>query len=48
MLALGAGIDKPQIIERPVRHVDVCPTLANLLECVPMESQGTSLNEIRG
>jgi len=48
MLALGAGIDKPQIIERPVRHVDVCPTLANLLECVPMESQGTRLNEIRG
>jgi len=48
MLALGAAIEKPQIIERPIRHVDVCPTLANLLECVPMESQGTRLNEIRG
>jgi len=48
MLALGAAIDKPQIIERPIRHVDVCPTLANLLECAPMESQGTRLNEIRG
>jgi len=48
MLALGAGIDKPQIIERPIRHVDVCPTLASLLECTQMESQGTRLHEIRG
>src|ERR1019366_4773110 len=28
MMALGAAIDKPQIIERPIRHVDLCPTLA--------------------
>jgi hypothetical protein len=48
MLALGAAIDRPQIIERPIRHVDVCPTLASLLGCKPMESQGAKLNEIRG
>jgi hypothetical protein len=48
MMALGAAIDRPQIVERPIRHVDVCPTLANLLGCRPMESQGERLNEIRG
>ena len=48
MMALGAAIDKPQIIERPIHHVDVCPTLANLLGCKPMGSQGERLNEIRG
>jgi hypothetical protein len=48
MMALGAAIDKPQIVERPIRHVDVCPTLANLLGCRPMDSQGERLNEIRG
>ncbi len=47
MLALGAAIDAPQVIERPIRHVDVCPTLAGLLGCRPMSSQGVKLNEIR-
>jgi hypothetical protein len=47
MMTLGAAIDKPQIIERPVRHVDLCPTLAGLLGCPPMESQGTCLTELR-
>lgn len=47
MMALGAAIDKPQIIERPIRHVDVCPTLAGLLGCRPMEAQGSKLSEFR-
>ncbi len=47
MMALGAGIDKPQVVERPIRHVDVCPTLARLLGCRPIESQGAKLNEFR-
>jgi hypothetical protein len=47
MMALGAGIDKPQVIERPIRHVDVCPTLAGLLGCRPIESQGARLTEFR-
>jgi hypothetical protein len=48
MLALGAAIDKPQVIERPIHHVDVCPTLASLLGCRLVDSQGAKLNEIRG
>jgi hypothetical protein len=47
MMALGAAIDRPQVIERPIRHVDVCPTLAGLLGCRPIESQGARLNEFR-
>jgi hypothetical protein len=47
MMALGAGIDKPQIVEKPIRHVDVCPTLAGLLGCRTLESQGATLHEFR-
>jgi hypothetical protein len=46
MMVLGAAVDKPQIIERPVRHVDLCPTLAGLLGCPPMEAQGARLVEL--
>lgn len=48
MMALGAAIDKPQVVERPIRHVDVCPTLADILGCRRMESQGARLNEFHG
>jgi hypothetical protein len=48
MMTLGAGIDRPQIVERPIRHIDLCPTLAGLLGCPRMESQGQVLAEIRG
>jgi hypothetical protein len=47
MMALGAGVEKPDVVERPIRHVDVCPTLARLLGCKPMESQGSRLDEFR-
>jgi hypothetical protein len=47
MMALGAGIDRPQVIERPIHHVDVCPTLAGLLGCRPIDSQGAKLTEFR-
>ena len=47
MMALGAAVPKPQIIERPIRHVDLCSTLAGLLGCPPMESQGVDLEELR-
>jgi hypothetical protein len=47
MMALGAAIDKPQIVEKPISHVDVCPTVAGLLGCRPMESQGSVLHEFR-
>jgi hypothetical protein len=48
MMALGAAVDKPQIIERPIRHVDLCATLGGLLGCPPMDTQGTRLKELRG
>ena len=48
MMALGAAVEKPQIIERPIRHVDLCPTLAGLLGCRPVYAQGAILTEFRG
>ena len=47
MMVLGASVDKPQIIERPIQHVDLCPTVTALLGCPPMESQGGRLLELR-
>jgi hypothetical protein len=47
MMALGPAVDKPQTIERPIHHIDLCPTLASLLGCPPMDAQGRMLAEIR-
>lgn len=47
MMALGAGVDKPEIVERPILHIDLCPTLGALLGCRPLEMQGTMLKEFR-
>ncbi len=47
-MALGAGVDQPSIVERAIQQVDLCPTLAALLGCRPLESQGASLPELRG
>lgn len=47
MMALGAAVEKPDVIERPIRHVDVCPTLVSLMGCKPMPSQGRRLDEFR-
>jgi hypothetical protein len=48
MMTLGAAVDKPQVIERPIRHIDVCPTLAGLLGCRALDAQGAKLEEFRG
>jgi hypothetical protein len=48
MMALGSAVDKPQIIERPIRHIDICPTLTDILNCKSIESQGAKLAEFRG
>jgi hypothetical protein len=48
VMALGAGIDRPNVIERPIRQIDLCPTLAGLLGYHPLESQGAILPELRG
>ncbi|MGB7592913.1 MAG: hypothetical protein WCD04_18860 [Terriglobia bacterium] len=47
MMALGTAVNKPQIIERPVLHVDLCPTLASLLGCPAVGSQGAPLAELK-
>ncbi|HEX3891416.1 MAG TPA: hypothetical protein VHW46_02490 [Terracidiphilus sp.] len=47
MMALGSAVGSPQVIERPIRHVDLCPTLTMLLGCRPLEMQGTQLGELR-
>jgi hypothetical protein len=47
MMALGVGIDKPQMIERPIRHIDICPTMASLLGCRLLDAQGQRIEEIR-
>jgi len=46
MMALGSAVEKPQVIERPIRHIDLCPTLATLLGCQPLVIQGTRLAEL--
>lgn len=47
MMALGSAVERPQIIERPIRHIDLCPTFADLLGCRPVDAQGTMLKEFR-
>jgi hypothetical protein len=48
MMALGAAVDRPQIVERTIRHIDLCPSLADLLGCPPVDFQGSKLKEFRG
>jgi hypothetical protein len=47
MMVLGSAVDRPNVIEAPIRHIDVCPTLAGLLGCRPVDSQGTVLADFR-
>jgi len=47
MMVMGSAVDRPTVIERPIRHVDVCPTLAGLLGCKPIDSQGLLLTDFR-
>lgn len=48
MMCLGAAAQAGQVIERPIQHVDLCPTIATLfgLKTKMMTMQGTSLPEI--
>jgi hypothetical protein len=47
MMCLGAAVDRPQIVERPIRHIDVGPTLASLVGCQMREALGSRLPEFR-
>jgi len=48
MMTLGTAVDRPQIIERPIRHIDLCPTLTSLLGCPKADAQGRMIAEMRG
>ncbi len=47
LLAMGAGIS-PGVVERPVHHVDVAATAAELLGAKTREIAGSSIREILG
>ena len=47
MMCLGAAVDRPRIVERPVRHIDLCPTLAHLLGCRSPAATGVRLVELK-
>jgi hypothetical protein len=47
MMCVGAAVDKPQTIERPIRHIDVCPTLASVMGFQMPEARGNRLPEFR-
>jgi hypothetical protein len=46
MMCLGQSVHKAQIIERPVHHIDLSPTLAQLLGCLMPEARGERLEEL--
>jgi len=47
MMCLGAAVERPQTVERPIHHIDLCPTLASLVGCQMPEALGSRLPEFR-
>jgi hypothetical protein len=47
MLCLGAAARRAGVIERPVRQIDLCPTIAGLFGVRTSETAGEALPEIR-
>lgn len=43
MMCLGEAVERPQVIDSPVRHIDLCPTLSRLLGCRSNGVQGQML-----
>ncbi|HEX4037625.1 MAG TPA: hypothetical protein VHX37_06165 [Acidobacteriaceae bacterium] len=46
MLCLGPGV-APGVVERPVQHIDICPTVAGLLGLKVPKLPGSAIAEIR-
>ncbi len=46
MMCLGQPLSRPQVIDRPVRQVDLCPSLAAWMGCKATESAGGALAEL--
>jgi hypothetical protein len=47
MMCIGQPLSRPQVIDRPVRQVDLCPSLATWMGCRATESAGGTLAELR-
>lgn len=47
MMCLGAGAAREQVVQRVVRHIDLCPTIAQLFGVKTPELQGNAIGEIR-
>jgi hypothetical protein len=48
MMCVGQPLSRPQVIDRPVRQVDLCPSLAAWMGCRATESAGGALAELGG
>jgi hypothetical protein len=46
MMCVGQPLSRPQVIDRPVRQVDLCPSLAAWMGCQATESAGETLAEL--
>lgn len=46
MMCVGQPLSRPEVIERPVRQVDLCPSLAAWMGCRATESTGGALAEL--
>lgn len=46
MMCLDQPVGRPRMVERPVRQVNLCPSLARWLGCQATESTGGMLDEI--
>ena len=46
MMCLGQPLSHPQVVDRPVRQVDLCPSLAVWMGCKATESAGAALAEL--
>lgn len=46
MLCLGPGALPGRLVDRPVAHVDLCPTLLKMFAIAPPQMQGNALPEI--
>jgi hypothetical protein len=47
MMSLGAGARPGVVVERPVQHIDICPTIGNLFGLKLLDMAGKALPEIR-
>ena len=46
MMCLGEGARRGMLVERPLRHVDICPTILRKFGQKPPEMQGEAITEL--